>query len=106
MVGIAGGKPTVSLRTLSELRTVSVRCALGRIGTSGGRFEGWQTPEGLGAIAEGLGFGRRLFRRATHLQDDVDDVGQIVGDRGARFRRSRRRGLVDRIFIDRGRCFL
>lgn len=32
-----------------------------------------------GAIAEGLGFGRRFVRRPAHPQDDGDDVSEIVG---------------------------
>jgi hypothetical protein len=49
----------------------------------------------------GFGLRRRLFRRTTHLQDDVDDVGHVVADRGVRLGRVR-----DSVLADTRRRFL
>jgi hypothetical protein len=75
VVGVADGKPTI---WRPERRTVSVRYAFRRIGRFGGPFEGLRTPDGLGGIAEGFGFDRRLVRCAAHRHHHVDDVGGIV----------------------------
>jgi hypothetical protein len=72
MVGIADGKPMI---WLIERRTVSVRHAFGRIGRSGGPFEGLRTPNALGTMMEGLGVGLHN----AHLHHDINNVGQIAG---------------------------